>query len=75
MEWRKCKHCEKDRYCTEQAMFEHQEDCPMRPSQRSKMKICPKCGSVLVRYAGEHWVCANVACDYELGMINGGKLQ
>lgn len=77
MGWRKCAHCGKDRYCTEQAMFEHQEDCPQRPSKRSSTRLCPKCGSMLTRFAnpaGELWLCINADCDYELGVVTGRKI-
>lgn len=74
MEWRRCKHCDRERFCTPQAMYEHEEDCPKRPSQVSK--LCPKCGFVLVKTVNCTWleyVCSNYDCKYELTMMPGGK--
>ncbi len=72
--WRKCPHCGSDKYCSEGVMRDHIEDCPRRPSRVARMHLCPKCGSVLSKVSGEGWLCVNEQCDYQIGVIQGGKL-
>lgn len=72
LEWRKCKHCDKARYCSAELMRDHEEDCPKRPSS-FKLKICPKCETILTKLTDSSWICLREGCDFELGVLNGGK--
>ena len=77
MAWRQCKHCAVDKYCSPQVMLEHEEDCPKRPSVRSKFKTCPVCSSVLAHGdfgGGVTWFCVNTECTFELQVHDGGKV-
>lgn len=72
LEWRTCLHCRKDKYCTDLAMQEHVEDCDKRPA-KLQVKVCPKCESVLEKILPASWICLNESCDYQLGVLTGGK--
>ena len=74
LEWRKCRYCYKSKYCSADLMRDHEEDCPKRPSAY-KLKLCPKCESVLTKLGQDKWLCIKEGCDFSLGIINGGKLQ
>jgi len=76
MEWRKCRHCAKDRYCTPQALVDHEEDCPERPSLRPKTKVCGVCGSVMERVTAvdrTSWICINTSCARTVTLFQGRK--
>jgi hypothetical protein len=72
--WRVCSYCKKQKYCSATLMRDHEEDCDQRPSLRAKLSLCPKCGSALAK-TKVLYVCLNVDCDYELGVVLGGKVS
>lgn len=72
--WRECRHCNKKKYCTEQTMRDHEEDCDQRPSRKSNMKLCPQCGSVLQKVLPGSWICVSESCDFQVDVLFGGKL-
>lgn len=72
MYWHKCPHCQKDKYCTETSMRDHIEDCNQRPSLQQE-RPCPKCASKLAKVLPASWICLNQDCDYQLGVLTGGK--
>ena len=72
--WRKCQHCGKERYCSAALLRDHEEDCDQRPSLRQrKAPTCPKCGSRLGPVKPNAWICLSEPCDFEIGVIQGGK--
>lgn len=73
LEWRNCRYCDKSRYCSAELMRDHEEDCPKRPSV-FKLKLCPKCQAVLSKMGEDRWLCLTEGCDFEIGIITGGKL-
>lgn len=75
MIWRKCPHCGKDRYCTDNAMVQHVEDCPERPTLKAKRKLCPKCASIMQHAGNGVWACAMSDCDFTLEVVPGGKIS
>jgi hypothetical protein len=56
-------------------MQDHEEDCEKRPSAIAKMRLCPRCASVLEKVLPNSWICVNKDCDFTVDVLPGGKLH
>jgi len=77
LEWQKCRYCDSSFFCLPSSMVTHEKDCPKKPGQMPKLRVCGACGSLMERVTAvthTSYICINVNCSRTISLFKGGKL-